>query len=173
MKSELEHKLINAYKEEMISFLKTNPEYLKEAVDLAVSDKHPFCWRAAWLIYNCIEENDYRMNEYIHTIIQAAEVKKKGHQRELLKILLKMELTEEQEGILFNICMDVWEDINRKPSERFIALKYIVKMTKKYPELKEEVSFLLQDQYLELLSPGVKRAVSKIAEELKRNKYNE
>jgi hypothetical protein len=34
MESALEHKLLNSYKSEMISFLNAHPEYFEEAVEL-------------------------------------------------------------------------------------------------------------------------------------------
>ena len=84
----------------------------------------------------------------------------------MLKILLQMELKEEYEGILFNLCMDIWEQINKKPSVRINALKFIIKIAKKHPELIKEITFLTQDHYLESLSPGVKHSVSKLMNEL-------
>ncbi len=85
-----------------------------------------------------------------------------GIKGNLLKILLQMELKEEYEGILFNLCMDIWEQINKKPSVRITALKFIIKIAKKHPELCQEITFLTQDHYLESLSPGVKHSVSKM-----------
>ncbi|MFC2103688.1 hypothetical protein ACFLSS_04585, partial [Bacteroidota bacterium] len=88
-----------------------------------------------------------------------------GHQRELLKILLLMELDEEYEGILFDVSMNLWESINKKPSVRFTAFKFIVKTAKKYPEIAKEISFLTQNHYLESLSPGVKHSISRMIKE--------
>ncbi len=166
MESALEHKLINSYKDEMISFLDTHPEYFEEAIKLALSDKQPYSWRAAWLLWSCMEENDQRIQSYIKDIVNSIKTKNDGHQRELLKILLQMKLTEEHEGILFNICMDLWEQVNKNPSVRLTALKFIIKTAKKHPDLSQEVTFLTQDQYLEFLSPAVKKSISKMMKEL-------
>jgi hypothetical protein len=77
-----------------------------------------------------------------------------------------MELTEDHEGILFNICMNLWEQIDKKPSIRFTALKFIVKIAEKHPELSDEITFLTQNHYLESLSPGIKHSVFKMMKEL-------
>ena len=153
MESTLEHKLLNSYKDEMISFMDAHPEFYKEEVELAISDKQPYSWRAAWLLWSCMEENDKRIQKYIKSIVDTLETKDDGHQRELLKILLQMELKEEYEGILFNICMDIWEQINKTPSVRINALKFIIKIAKKHPELSREITFLTQDNYLNLYHP--------------------
>ncbi len=77
-----------------------------------------------------------------------------------------MELNEEQESYLFNVCVTIWEKINKNPSVRFTALKFIIKTAKKYPDLSNEITFYTQNHYLDSLSPGVKRSVYKMIKEL-------
>ena len=161
-------KLLNSYKDEMISFMHAHPEYFEEAIELAVSDKQPYAWRAAWLLWSCMEENDKRIQKYIGNIVDTFETKDDGHQRELLKILLKLEINEEYESILFDHCMNIWEGINKSPSARVNALKFIIKIAKKHPELAKEITYLTEDHYLESLSPGAKNSVSKLMKELNR-----
>jgi hypothetical protein len=162
MKTALEHILTNAYKDEMISFMASHPEYLDEAVALAIADTQPYSWRAAWLLFNCIEDNDPRMRTHLEAIVSAVPGKADGHQRELLKILLRMELDEDQEGRLFDVCMSVWEEVAKSPSVRLTAFKFIVKMSEKYPELSNEITGLTQDWYLDSLSPGIRRSISRM-----------
>jgi hypothetical protein len=165
MTSVLEEKLIASYKTEMISFLKAHPEYFEEALQLAISDKQPFSWRAAFLLWSCMEENDKRVQKHIKSIVNSIKTKKDGHQRELLKILSNMEIKEKYEGRLFDICISLWEQIDKKPSVRMTAFKFILKIAKKHPELKEEINFLTQDHYLESLSPGVKNSIERMVQE--------
>ncbi|MDP3150272.1 MAG: hypothetical protein Q8N83_14215 [Ignavibacteria bacterium] len=162
MQTELEHILISTYKDGMIAYMETHPEAYEEAVQLAISDKQPFAWRAAWLLWSCMEVNDRRVQKHTKEIVKSVKSKNDGHQRELLKILLLMEIDKKYEGILFNLCLNVWEEINKTPSVRMTAFKFILKLVKKHPELSKEITFLLQDRYLETLSPGVKRSISKM-----------
>ena len=39
------------------------------------------------------------------------------------------------------------------------------KALKKYPDLKSEIEYFTQDQYLETLSPGIKRVIQRMAKE--------
>jgi hypothetical protein len=166
MESSLENILMNSYKDEMISFMNSHLEHFEEAVILALGDKDKLCWRAAWLLWICIEKDDIRIKKHINKIIKVIPHKKDGHQRKLIKILSVMKLNEEQEGRLFNICMNLWEGLDKPPSIRWTAFKFILEMGKKYPELKEEISFLTQDHYLETLSPGIRHSISKAIPEL-------
>lgn len=146
-----------------------HPEYFEEAVNLAISDKQPYAWRAAWLLWSCMEENDPRIRGHIRKIIDVLATKNDDHQRELIKILQQMDLDEEYEGYLFNICMSVWEQIGKKPSVRFNAFKMIVKIAKKYPELSHEIVSLTQEQYLDSLSAAAKKSILKIMKEFTRS----
>ncbi len=166
MENALENILSTYYKNEMLLFMDSHPEYFDNAIELAISDKQPYAWRAAWLLSSCMKENDERIQANIDKIINSLVSKEDGHQRELIKILLRMELKDEHEGYLFDICVTLWEKINKKPSVRYIAFKFIVKTAKKYPELSNEITFLTQNQYLDSLSPGIKRSISKMIKEL-------
>jgi len=160
--SELKHILISAYRDEMIAFLNSHPEYFEEAIALALSDDQPYSWRAAWLLFNCMEENDGRVRKHIKRIIQTLPERKDGHQRELLKILLRMELGETHEALLFDICVSIWEQPGKSPSVRSTAFRFIVNMAEKYPELSNEITGLTQNWYLDTLSPGVKRSIQRM-----------
>jgi hypothetical protein len=166
METALEWILINSYKADMISYLAAHPEDFQEAIKLAITDKQPYSWRAAWLLWSCMEENDQRIQGYVKSIINTISDKNDDQQRELLIILQKMEINEELEGILFNHCVTVWEKTSKKPSVRYNAFKIIVKIAKKHPDLSHEIVFLTQNQYMDSLSPTVNRSISKMIKEL-------
>ncbi|MCK9425439.1 MAG: hypothetical protein M0Q21_05300 [Ignavibacteriaceae bacterium] len=166
MQTELEQILISTYKDGMIAYMETHPEAFEEAIELAVSEKQPYAWRAAWLLWSCMEENDQRVQKHVKEIVNSVKSKNDGHQRELLKILLQMEINKKFEGILFNLCLTVWEEVNKTPSVRMTAFKFIIKLVKKHPELSKEISLLLQERYLESLSPIVKKSISKMMKEI-------
>ncbi|MBK7105625.1 MAG: hypothetical protein IPH62_10115 [Ignavibacteriae bacterium] len=157
---------MTSYKDELIKFLKSHPQYFDEAITLAISDKQPYSWRSAFLLFDCMDENDLRIQKHIKTIVNSIDNKKDGHQRELLKILLKMDIKEKYEGQIFNICMNLWEQINKAPSVRITAFKFILKIAKKHKELSEEIVFITQDHYLQTLSPGIKCSVEKLVLEI-------
>jgi hypothetical protein len=166
MDSQLKSKLLSSYKEEMVAFLKSHPEHFNEAIELAISDDQPFAWRSAFLLSSCMEENDVRVKKYIKPILTSIRSKKDGHQRELLKILYRMQLTDKSEGIVFDICIRLWEQISKDASVRMTALKFIIKIANMHPELLNEITVLMQDHYLEQLSPGVKESVKRMISEI-------
>lgn len=149
----------------MISFMNAHPEYFEEAIELAISDKQPYAWRSAYVLWSVIQENDRRIQKHIKKIVKVVKNKNDGHQRELLKILLMMEFDEKYESNLFDICMGVYEQINKAPSVRVNAFKMILKIAKNHPELKQEISFLTQDHFLDSFSPGAKQSIKKLVKQ--------
>ena len=143
----------------MKSYLSAHPGDFEEAIKLAITDKQPYSWRAAWLLWSCMEKNDCRIQGYVKTIIEAISEKNDDQQRELLIILQQMDIHEELEGLLFNHCVTVWEKTSKKPSVRFNAFKVIVKIAQKHPDLSREIVFLTQDQYMDSLSSTVKKSI--------------
>ncbi|MCX6157168.1 MAG: hypothetical protein NTY74_04215 [Ignavibacteriae bacterium] len=167
METEVEKILTNSHKAGMISYVSKNPECFSELMDLSITDKQPYSWRAAWLVWSCMEKNDKRIRKYVKDIIKVLQERKDGQLRELLKILEQMEIDEESEGLLFDHCVTVWLRIDKQPSVRFNAFKILVKITHRYPELAKEVLLLTRNQYMASLSPCVNKSINKMIKEIK------
>jgi hypothetical protein len=158
----LELALISSYKPDMIAYLNAHPDAFDEALTLALTDKQPFSWRAAYGLYNSLQENDLRVRKRVKKIIAYLPHSGKSQQRELMKILLLMKIPDSHEGTLYDIAVDFWKDINKDPSVRFTAFRMILKIAAKYPELNQEITLLLHDHYFSTLSPGVRHSVMKM-----------
>jgi len=130
---------------------------------LAVSNKQPYSWRAAWLLWSCIDKNDKRVRKYSKKIIDAIPTKKDNQQRELLMILLRMELNENFEEQLFDICMEIWRKVEKNPSLRYNAFKLLLRISKNHPDLSEKIKLLTEAHYIEMLSASVKKSIFKLA----------
>ena len=162
MESELERVLTHSYKAGMITYLLTHPDGFEEAIKLAIIDKQPYSWRASWLLWSCMDQNDSRIRGYVNAIINTLPDRNDNQQRELLMILQRMEINEKLEGKLFNHCVSVWEKINKAPSVRVNAFKVIIKIARKHPDLLHEIDFLTQPQYLDSLSQAVQKCIFKM-----------
>lgn len=155
-------------KKELVELINSGPQYFNESIKIALSDEAPICWRATWIISSAIKKNDKRLIKHIPDFIAAIDDKGDGHQRELLKVLSKMDVSDEEEGRLFDKCITIWEKIGKSPSVRVTAFKLLVSIAKNYPELKEEIVFLTHQDYIDTLSPGIKNSVLKLKKELKK-----
>ena len=167
MKSPLEQALTGRIKKEKMSaFLSEHPEMFDEAVTLSLSNKQPIAWRAAWAIGGSLPENREKLSPFIDDILDKLPELEDGHQREFIKILIQCELTEDQMGLLFDICVSIWEQVRKKPSVRYFAFQVMVDMTNQYPELANEVLSLTQPQHISTLSPGIKKGILKLVDKI-------
>lgn len=151
---------------ELINLIRNDDNLFKKLISIAISDQPTTGWRAAWLITKIMEKKDKRIKKSVPKIIKAIKKSKDGHQRELLKILRNMEVGERYEGIIFNTCLTIWEDINKSPSVRIMACKFVIEISKKYPDLKNEIEYFTEDIFSENLSPGIKRVFNKLIRDI-------
>jgi hypothetical protein len=162
MTTTLEHILTTRHKAEIIGYLNAHPDEFREAVQLALDDKQPYSWRAAWLLWSCMERDDKRIKKHLNKIITILPFRNESQQRDLMMILLRMQLNDEQQSRLFDVCSEIWFDIKKKPSVRINAFKIILAIGKKHPELFPEIRLMIESHYTETLSPGVKHSLSKM-----------
>ncbi len=158
----LENILTHSYKEEIISYMELHPDAFGELIELAISDKQPYSWRAAWQLWSCMEKNDVRVQNHVSTIIKQMNSFKDGQQRNLINILQKMKINEDDEGLLFDTCVDIWIRIEKQSSVRYKAFEVIYGLAKHYPELKNEVNSLTDKRFIEPLSAGIKKSFYKL-----------
>ena len=149
-----------------ITDVSINKEQFDYLMTTILSCEQPQAWRAGWMVNHNTKRNDPRLQPFLHNLIKALGTDDQSHQRELLRLIEKMELDEELEGEVFDKCVSIWEGLGRKPSVRMMAFRIIFSIAKKYPELKQEIEVLVTDHYTDSLTPGVLRVVRKLFREL-------
>ena len=149
--------------DEVKRFLDSDDSIIHNIIELSMKNEKDYSWRAAWLLSNSLNKNDPRCRPFVLKIIKSIPEKEAGHQRELLKITTKYQWTKKQEGFLFDICIKLWIDITIKSGTRYYAMEILLKISKKYPELKNEINYLFGDNYLKSLSPGIRSNILKKA----------
>ncbi|MEP0005756.1 MAG: hypothetical protein ABJ387_12990 [Balneola sp.] len=166
MSETLRSVLIRRRKSEMVEFMDNHPGSFDQAIKLALENEENLSWRATWLVAGIMKKNDPRVKPFIQKIIEVLPDRDDGHQRELLKILLKMDLGEDFESLLFDISVTLWEQVRKQSSVRYYAFQGMMKVVEKYPELKNEVLSLAQPHFVNTLSPGVRKGIYKKLNEL-------
>lgn len=149
-------------KDFLIQLFQEQKEVHTSAIHIALSNQEPQAWRATWILAHCTKKNDSRIQPFLNQFIEVLSTKKDGHQREILKILEKMQLDDEQEGRVFDVCMTLWENIAKAPAVRYLAFKNIYKICEKYPELSGELAFISQEHYIKSLSPGIQKIIRRM-----------
>ena len=149
-------------KDFVVQLFKEQMEVFEAGLELTLKKEDPLAWRATWIIKHSMQKNDARIFAYVDDFIDLLPNTNESQQRELLNILAKMKLNDEQEGKMFDLCMTLWENLNKPPAIRYVAFKFIYTVCEKYPDLNSELEFICQEQYLETLSPGIKKSIMKL-----------
>lgn len=145
-----------------INLLNNSSEKFRETVEIALSDETSISWRAAWVLYHAMDDEDPRLQPFLGGFVEILPNLGDGHQREILRILERMTIPEELEGILFDHCMSIWEQVGKIPSVRVFAFRIIFKIASKYPEMLSELRFITQPHYTDTLSPGIRNSVERM-----------
>ncbi len=149
-------------KEVLLEHLAERPQekaYLAEKAALIETD---ISWRAAWLMTWVMKKNSPYLAPHLKTMISNLPEMKDGHQRECLKLLEKMKVPGDLEGDLFDHCAEIWQDLDKSPSVRIISLRILLSYLSEYPELADELDYLLAAEYIKPLTPGIKRSCEKL-----------
>jgi hypothetical protein len=161
METKLEYILTNSYKAEMIAYLKAHPEDFEEAISLALADYPGYSWRAAWLLWSCMEKNDPRVRKHLGKIIDVLPNKPAPQQRELLLVLQRLTPDKLQQGKLFDVCVSIWTNTFLQASVRYNAFRTMARIADNHPGLARELILLSASPYSDSLSDTVKNCISK------------
>ncbi len=122
----------------------------------------PLGWRSTWLLRQILKDDDPLIQPHIKVVLELFTTFNESQKREWLKTLETQKIGEDEEGVLFDHCITEWKKIHNHPALRASAVLVIFKILKKYPELKEELTHLMTTEYLEALSPGIRKSVVKV-----------
>ena len=149
------------HKESLLSKIKSEEVNFQKLLLWSVLPEQPLGWRACWLLRQLIKKRDHRIEQVIPEVINQFGQFNHSQKREWLKILIHQTLSEDQEGEVYDLCIDEWKNIHNQPAVRASAILLIFSILKKYPELVNELNHLMTTEYLEALSPGIKVGVIK------------
>lgn len=118
-------------------------------------------WIHAWQINHTKKTELIKIQNQVDKIISAIDGKNDSHQRELLKVLLKLNLTDDQLSLLWDICLRIWLDIQKQSSVRISAYKILVNAAKKFKPLSDELVRLTEEKHITSLSNGIRNSTYK------------
>jgi hypothetical protein len=131
---------------------------IKDFVEYAFSNEKD-AWKASWVLSSYSKVHPEDLDIYTDKIIsEIKKLKVEGHIRETLKILLNLNLNENQTSEVFDYCISLIEDNKRQASVRSISFQFLIKVAEKYPELKNEI-LIIFDNVKDFLSDGIKHSI--------------
>jgi len=131
----------------LINEIGASREQFNSLLDLALDGKDPVAWRAAWIVDGVAEKHPEMADSYITSIVRRLPgLKSKGALRSMLRLLCRYEIPEEEQGILIDLCFGILVSELYPVAVKVHAMQIIYNHVLLYPELKEELITVIEDQ---------------------------
>lgn len=147
------------HKESLLETIRSDEANVLLLLEWGILPEQPLGWRSVWMLRQLLTKDDPRLKKHISTIIDCFSLFNESQKREWLKVLKDQTANDDEEGALFDLAISEWKNIHNHPALRASAVAIVFEMVLKYPELKNELAHLMGDDYLNHLSPGIKKGV--------------
>jgi hypothetical protein len=135
-------------------FAEVNPKAVDILVDLVLSHQPKLAERASWVLEKLSERNPGRLNDSLPRFIDNLKhIPSSSTRRTLSKVLSLHTLPETEEAKVLDICLTMLEDPKEPVGVKANCMSLAFQLLPKYPELKNELFLLIEDQ-LPYLSVG-------------------
>ena len=153
----------------LVNEIVRNPDYYKLLIELAFYDTHPKSWRAAYLVDKINDKHPELLHPFLSAMINQVQIEKSpGKKRHFLKLISLNDLTEEQQGFLFNFCIETLKSGKEPAAVRVHAMQILQNIAVKEPELIPEILLIIEDEMENHLTAGINSRGKKLVAKLKK-----
>ncbi len=134
-------------RELLIAEIVKSDSHLKTLLQLALHEKDPLSWRACWVLDGADEKKPGLALKYIPEIVRLLpSLESKGALRSLLRLLSRHEIPEDEQGLLIDLCFKYLVSELYPVAVKAHAMQIIYHHVLLYPELKNELIAVIEDQ---------------------------
>ena len=136
-----------AEKDLLIGEVIKSESHFATLLQLALHEKDPIAWRAAWVLDGSDELKPGLARKHISRIVKALPgIESKGTLRSLLRLLTRYDITEKEQGLLIDLCFSYLVSAQYPVAVKAHAMQIIYHHVLLYPELKNELIAVIEDQ---------------------------
>jgi len=134
-------------KEILIREAASSEQEYTSLLQLALNDKDPLAWRAAWILDGAAEANPDMALKHIRQIVRKLPaIKSGGTIRSLLRMLSRYHIPEEEQGLLIDLCFRYMVSELYPVAVKVHAMQILYNHCLIYPDLKDELKTVIEDQ---------------------------
>jgi hypothetical protein len=134
-------------RELIIQDVGNSEEKFLEVLKLALYEKDPLAWRATWVLDGCDELHPGLALNHISRITRRLpELESMGSLRSLLRLLCRHVIPETDQGLLIDLCFGYLVSELYPLAVKVHAMQIIYNHALLYPELKQELITVIEDQ---------------------------
>jgi hypothetical protein len=125
-----------------------NQVFFDEIVELMLNEKASLSMRAAWVVEGACLKYPSLIFPHLDKVIESLQGDNHpGMQRNITKILSRIEIPEKWHGFLVDLCFKWISDPECTVAVKVYSMQILENMVKIYPELKSELRDVIEDQF--------------------------
>ena len=151
----------------LIDAIHKNPKLLLHVYKLAISNEHPFAWRASWTLVHLTTSYPNLIKPFAPQIIRDINHLKIDRQvASFLQILTKIDFPTDEAGHLFDLSVRILHDTKKQMYFKLYALQFLMKFVEKVPELIPELLLSVEDESLISNNKYIRKKIMKLREKI-------
>jgi len=143
-----------------------NQESFDELIELFLGDEQRVKQRAAWILSHCEDDHPWLIEKHIETLLlNLKRPVSDPVKRNTLRVLRYVDIPEDLMGIAAELCFKFLHSGKEPVAIKVHAMDILYKIVRFFPELKDELRFVIEDQ-MPYGSAGFKNRGGKILKAL-------
>lgn len=145
-----------------------SPENYKTLIKIALYDKNPKSWRAAYLVDKINDINSEMLKPFLNEMVEQVKKEKNGSKkRHFLKLISMNDIQKNHQGILFDFCLKRFTSSKDAVAIRVHAMQILFNIAQTEPELKPEIQAIIEHEMEYHPSAGIISRGKKLVQKLR------
>lgn len=140
-----------------------------QLMQLFLHDDYRVVQRAAWVINLVAEKHPALITPHLPAMIRRLEATgiPVAVKRNVLRLLQFLPVPEQEQGTVMNICFELLADVQETVAVRCFAMTILANMSADYPEIRNEISLIIEDQLENSPTAGFRARAKKVLKKIK------
>lgn len=137
-----------ASRDRIVSYVQDDEERFRQLFGLFRNGEPPIAQRSSWAVSHCVEKHPLLITPYYGEMVSYLQTPgiHDSIKRNILRIFQGMDIPQELEGRLSELCFGYLMDKKEAVAIRVFAMQVLANLSKKYPEIKNELKVLIEDE---------------------------
>ncbi|MEM7552405.1 MAG: hypothetical protein AAF363_22165 [Bacteroidota bacterium] len=168
LKEELLKEPSNLQATKVAEYIGDDAVRFEKLLKLFTGNEYRLCQRSAWVLSKCYDLNPKLVEPFVPRLIENL----KSHdlhdavKRNTVRVLQFMPIPEESELTLMDVCFRYLSTVKEAVAIKVFSMTVLAKLAKKYPDIKNELIPLIEDQ-LPHGTAGIRSRGKKVLAQLK------
>ncbi len=172
LKKEIEGAISKSVVQKIADFVGTDHEKFRALMTLFFAGPYRITQRAAWVLVHCADKDPALVNPYLpHMIKVLKKNPTDAVKRNVLRTWQFIDVPDKLMGEVSELCFQYLENRMEPVAVKVFSMSVLLNITRKIPELKNELKLVIEDQ-LPFGSPGFRARANKVLAALDKIRYS-